>query len=350
VTECASDKRSSRHGAPEAPESGASRQARSFGPGGGVRLIGHRGAAGVAPENTLPAILHGVEVGADAIELDIRRTRDGAIVLIHDPTLERTTDGQGAVADHSLAELMELDAGFQFTPDGGRTFPFRGRGVRIPTLDEAFEATGDLPVILEVKSADAGRSLAEWLAGRAEADRIALGGFERRFVEPAAGLVRWRAATREELRRFVLLGKVGLGQRFAPRADALMVPEKHKGIRVVSRGLIRRCHGLGIGLFVWTVNRPDDMRRLLEWGVDGLISDYPAILRRVLEESGSNPTRRSPTRRGHGFDTRMMRSRTRPGRRHEPQEAAGPKRPPERTIRHDAHDPPRRHGRVLRVG
>lgn len=256
-----------------------------FAPGGGIRLIGHRGARGVAPENTLPAIEHGIEVGADAIELDVHRSRDGVIVVIHDPTLERTTDGEGSVADRTLAELKQLDAGYHFTPDEGGTYPFRGRGVRIPTLDEALEAIGALPVIVEVKSADAGVALAEWLRGRPEREQIALGGFERRFVEPAADLVRWRSATEEELSRFVLLGKIGLGRPFAPSADALMVPEKHKGIRVVSRGLIRRCHALGIGVYVWTVNRPDDMRRLLAWGVDGLISDYPAILRRVLDES-----------------------------------------------------------------
>lgn len=256
-----------------------------FAPGGGIRLIGHRGARGVAPENTLPAIVHGIEVGADAIELDVHSTRDGVIVVIHDPTLERTTDGEGQVADHTLSEIKQLDAGFHYTPDAGLTYPFRGQGVRIPTLDEALDAISDLPVIVEVKSVDAGVALAKWLRGRPVAERIALGGFERRFVEPAADLVRWRSATEEELGRFVLLGKVGLGRPFAPRADALMVPEKHRGIRVVSRGLIRRCHSLGIGVYVWTVNQPDDMRRLLAWGVDGLISDYPAILRRVLEEA-----------------------------------------------------------------
>ena len=258
---------------------------RGFVPGGGIRLIGHRGARGMAPENTLPALEHGIEVGADAIEFDVHRARDGTIVVIHDPTLERTTDGKGSVASHTVAELKQLDAGYHFTPDEGRSFPFRGRGVRIPTIDEAFEALGDLPAIVEVRSADAGVALAEWLPGRPEAERIALGGFEQRFVRPAAGLVRWLSATEEELRRFVLAGKIGLGLHFAPSADALMVPEKHKGIRVVSRGLIRRCHALGIGVYVWTVNRPDDMRRLLQWGVDGLISDFPAILRRVLEES-----------------------------------------------------------------
>ena len=110
--------------------------AADFAPGGGIRLIGHRGARGVAPENTLPALEHGVEVGADAIELDVHHSRDGVVVVIHDPTLERTTDGEGLVADRTLAELKELDAGFYFTPDDGRSYPFRGRGVRIPTIDE----------------------------------------------------------------------------------------------------------------------------------------------------------------------------------------------------------------------
>ncbi len=252
--------------------------------GGSVRLVGHRGAAGVAPENTVPGLRHAVRVGADAVEFDIHCTRDGEIVLFHDATLERTTDGRGPVADHSLADLRALDAGYRFTVDGGRRYPFRGRGVHIPTLDEAFASIRDLPAIIEVKTPAAGRALADWLRNRPERERVVVGGFSREFVHSAAEVARWRAATEEQLRPFVLFGKFGLGRRFAPAADALMVPEKHRGIRVVSRSFVASAHRQGLAVYVWTVNRPDDMRRLIDWGVDGLISDYPAILGRVFDE------------------------------------------------------------------
>jgi glycerophosphoryl diester phosphodiesterase len=255
-----------------------------FGPGGEIRIIGHRGARGVAPENTVPAIRHGVEVGSQAIEIDLHASRDGEIVVIHDPTLDRTTDGSGPVAERTLAELRELDAGFRFTADDGATFPFRAKGVRIPTLDEAMKAIGDLPAILEVKSATAGRKLAEWLPGRPELDRVIVGGFNADEVGPAGSVARWRCAYQTDLLGFVLWGKLGISRRLPDDLAAAMVPVRKGAVRIVTRGFVRRMHEQGKGVFVWTVNRPAEMRRLLDMGVDGLISDYPAVLRRVVEE------------------------------------------------------------------
>lgn len=255
-----------------------------FGPGENVRIIGHRGARGVAPENTLPAIRHGVEVGAQAIEIDLHASSDGELVVIHDPTLDRTTDAAGEVESRTLAELQELDAGYRFTTDEGATFPFRGQDVRIPTLDEAMAAIGDRPAILEVKSAAAGRRLAEWLPGRPERDRIIVGGFDAEAVRPAGEAARYRCAYQTDLRGFVVWGKLGIARRLPDDLTAAMVPVRKGPFRIVTRGFVRRMHAQGKGVFVWTVNRPEEMRRLFDLGVDGLISDYPAILRRVVEE------------------------------------------------------------------
>lgn len=264
-----------------------SRRDGPFHPGTSVRAVGHRGAAAVAPENTLPGFEHAVEVGADGVELDVQCSRDGRLVAIHDDTVDRTTDGSGAVDEMTCAELRELDAGHAFTPDRGRTFPYRGRGVRIPTLDEVADAVGPLPMIVEVKSARAGRALARWLRdeGAAHRERIVVGGFEADAVDPAARAARWRCAYQDELLPFVLLGKVGLhGLAEPPSADAAMVPEKRWGIRVVSGGFCRRSHDRGMGVFVWTVNRPGRMRALLDRGVDGLVSDAPGRVLRILDE------------------------------------------------------------------
>lgn len=255
-----------------------------FGPGGGIRIVGHRGARGVAPENTIPAIRHGVEVGAHAIEIDLHASRDGELIVIHDPTLDRTTDGTGAVDQHTLDELRRFDAAYRFTTDDGETFPFRGQGVHIPTLDEAMEAIADLPAILEVKSAAAGRLLAEWLPGRPESDRIIVGGFDANEVGPAGAAARWRCAYQTDLLGFVLWGKLGVSRALPEDLTAAMVPVRKRGIRIVTRGFVRRMHAQGKGVFVWTVNRPEEMRQLFDIGVDGLISDYPAVLRRVVEE------------------------------------------------------------------
>ncbi len=238
----------------------------------------------MAPENTVPAIRHGVDVGAQAIEIDLHASKDDALVVIHDPTLERTTDGTGPVEARSLAELQTLDAGYRFTVDDGDTFPFRGQGVRIPTLDEAIEAIGDLPAILEVKSAAAGRLLADWLPGRPQFDRIIVGGFNADEVGPAGAAARWRCAYQTDLLGFVLWGKLGVRRRLPADLTAAMVPVRKGAMRIVTRGFVRRMHAQGKGVFVWTVNRPEEMRHLLDLGVDGLISDYPAVLRRVVEE------------------------------------------------------------------
>ncbi len=256
-----------------------------FGPGSRIRVIGHRGAAAVAPENTLPSFAHAVEVGADAVELDLHRSSDGHLMVIHDPQLERTTDGRGDVEARSLAELRTFDAGYAFTPDRGATHPFRGQDVRIPTLEEVFETIGDLPVVAEIKSAAAGEAMGIWLRTHPERERILVGGFRREEVEPAGRHARWRCAYQDELRGYVVLGKLGLGHRAVPQGvDAAMVPERRGAIRIVSRAFVRRAHADGLGVFVWTVNRPADIRRLFDWGVDGLVSDVPGRVRRVVDE------------------------------------------------------------------
>jgi len=256
-----------------------------FGPGSSIRVIGHRGAAAFAPENTLPSFEHAVEVGADAVELDLHRSADGHLMVTHDPTLPRTTDGIGSVEDRTLEELRAFDAGYRFTTDGGQTFPFRGQGIQIPTLEEVLEALGDLPVVTEIKSLAAGHAMGEWLQKNKDRERILVGGFNRAEVEPAGRHARWRCTYQDELRGYVLFGKVGLGGFFKPTGvDAAMVPEKYHMVRIVSPRFVRRAHGDGIGVFVWTVNRADDMRRLFDWGVDGLVSDAPGRARRVLDE------------------------------------------------------------------
>jgi glycerophosphoryl diester phosphodiesterase len=263
-----------------------------FGSGSGIRVIGHRGAAGVAPENTLAAIEHGILAGSDALEIDVHVTTDGHLVVIHDDTVDRTTEGSGPVEAMTLSEIKCLDAGHRFTPDHGRTFPFRDSGVRIPTLDEAVAAAGDLPLIVEVKSPRAGRALGDWLrtrrqdtpAGPDDLDRFIVGGFEKDAVAPAAAEARWQCATRRDLVPFILAGKVGLRWPLRPGIDAIMLPIRKGLLRLVTRRFVRQAQGQGLGVFVWTVNRPGVMRALFDLGVDGLISDVPARVRRVLDE------------------------------------------------------------------
>jgi glycerophosphoryl diester phosphodiesterase len=258
-----------------------------FEPGSSIRVVGHRGAAGVAPENTVEAIQHGLAGGAQAIEVDVHVTTCGALVAIHDSTLDRTTDATGPVEVRDLEFLRGIDAGFRFTPDRGRSFPYRGTGVRIPTLDEAAEAAGDTPLIIEVKTPGAGVALAAWLRKRNDPERFLVGGFDRAAIAPAASEARWTCAAREDLKPFVLLGKLGARPRLRPEITACMVPVRERVLRIVTRRFVRQAHARGVSVYVWTVNRPSEMRNLLNLGVDGLISDVPARVRRILQEQSA---------------------------------------------------------------
>jgi len=269
-----------------------------FRAGSDIQVIGHRGAAAVAPENTVVSIERAIRGGAQAIEVDVRVSADGRLVAIHDDTVDRTTDGSGPVDGMTFEEIRGLDAGHRFTPDRGRSFPYRGAGVRVPTLDEAVAASAPLPMILEIKSHTAGEALGAWLRerrtaepttgpadpGRSDYRRFIVGGFERDAVRPAAVEAAWRAATRAELIPFILLGKLGVGGPLPSHVDAIMLPMRKGVLRLVTRGFVRRAHDRGVGVFVWTVNRPSVMRELFDIGVDGLISDVPARVRRVLDE------------------------------------------------------------------
>ena len=267
-----------------------------FHAGSDIQVIGHRGAAGVAPENTVVSIERAVLGGAHAIETDVHVSADGRLVTIHDDTVDRTTDGTGRVGDMALEDIRRLDAGYAFTPDRGRSFPYRGTGIRVPTLDEAVAAAGQLPMIVEVKSCAAGEALGTWLRQRREAagdaSRFIVGGFERDMVAPAAAAADWRCATRADLIPFILLGRIGIGGPLPPHVDAIMLPIRKGPLRLVTRGFVRRAHERGVGVFVWTVNRPTVMRELFDIGVDGLISDVPARVGRIVAERTADGSER----------------------------------------------------------
>jgi len=151
-------------------------------------VIGHRGARAHAPENTLPSFLEAVRCGADAVECDLRLSRDGVLVVCHDPTVDRTTDGSGAVETMPVAELQRLDAGARFTPDGGATFPWRGKGVRLPRFDALVEALPrDMPLIVELKTPAAALPMRD--AGRrlGIATRLVVAGFDEASTRPLRG-------------------------------------------------------------------------------------------------------------------------------------------------------------------
>jgi glycerophosphoryl diester phosphodiesterase len=243
-------------------------------------VIGHRGDRAFAPENTVESLLQAIQKGVDAVEFDLHLSRDGVPVLMHDPTLERTTTGTGAVRAQTVAELKRHDAGARQTSDAGRTFGWRDRGVRIPTLEEALDALPrEMPLIIEMKSVEVAEPALKLLERTNTLGRVLIGSFLEAALLPflKAG-VPISAAPPTLTRLFVpsLLG-VATGPR---PFQALCIPRYHRVLPLPVRGLASMMRSAGGATHVWTVNDPAVARRLWAAGVNGIISDDPgAILR-----------------------------------------------------------------------
>ena len=257
----------------------------------------HRGASERAPESTLEAFRLAVEEGAGGLELDVRTTREGEVVVIHDATVDRTTDGSGAVAGMTLDELRRLDAGYRFSPDGGRTFPYRGRGMEIPTLAEVYEEFPDARVNADIKEARAREEEAVLRVVRdaaAEARTLVASSDHavvRRFRRVSGGRIP-TGASRREIAAFYLLSRSHLEALARPAYDALQVPVEHKGIKLVTPRFVGAAHSRGARVDVWTINDPGEMRRLLDLGVDVVMTDRPGVLAGLLEEHRAGRQRR----------------------------------------------------------
>ena len=251
---------------------------------GAPLLIAHRGGARLAPENTLVAFRQALDLWqADALELDVHLSADGEVVVIHDATVDRTTDGGGRVADLPWAALRELDAGHRFRALDGSA-PFRGTGVRVPRFEEVLESFPRARLNVECKAAAAAAPLARVIEHHGATHRVLIAAFRERERAGARGYRGPWGASRGQ----VVLVR-WLGARRAPRAELLQVPERWRGIRVVTPGFVRAAHRLNLPVQVWTVDDPGDMRRLLGWGVDGIQSDRPDLLAQVLVEVAGRP-------------------------------------------------------------
>lgn len=255
----------------------------------GQLFFAHRGGSALAPENTLTSFAKGLSYGADALELDAHPTRDGEIVVFHDDTLDRTTDGSGRISGFTLDDLRQFDVGYRFTSDAGATYPYRGQGVTIPTLAEVYERFPTARVNIEIKEDVPGVEKQLWhviQAAHAE-DRSLVAGFL------AAPLLRFRTVSQgrvatsgsmPEIRAFVLAAYARATRLLRPAYDALQVPETYRGVPVVTPTTVRAAHQMGLAVHVWTVDDRVSMERLLGYGVDGLMSDRPDILAQVLQD------------------------------------------------------------------
>lgn len=246
------------------------------------RVFGHRGAAGVAPENTLPSFALGAALGATYLELDVHATRDGEIVVLHDPLLDRTTNGDGPVREWRWADVAGLDAGFHFTHDG-RSHPYRGQGVRVPRLADLIAAQPHLPLNIEIKQADPP-------IVAATLDVLRRGGALERTLLAAEHdeiMTAIRAAVGDEVATGMSVGDVMAfmdrwmrddWNGYTPPGVALQVPPAHGEIEIVTAASVAAAHRVGLEVHVWTINDAAEIDRLLDLGVDGIVSDLPGLV------------------------------------------------------------------------
>lgn len=255
-------------------------------------VFAHRGGAALRPENTLAAFDHGLALGADGLECDVRLSRDGQVVVIHDATVDRTTQASGPVAAFTAAELARLDAGYRFDGRGG--YPFRGLGLGVPAFRDLLRRYRDVPLIVELKGQSPELAQAAVAEARAAGalSRICFGSFEDATIRAAraAGADVVTSASRSEIRRVLYGSWLGLPPR-RPPFQALQVPEQFGVRRVATRRFVRVACRAGLPVQIWTVDDPAAMERLLAWGVHALITDRPdlavAVVRRWVRNAPS---------------------------------------------------------------
>jgi len=251
-----------------------------------VMVIAHQGGDDLWPGDTLFAFQNAADLGVDVLEMDLHITKDDVLVLIHDETVDRTTNGSGSVEEMTLAEIKALDAGYRWSPDGGATFPFRGQGITIPSLEEVFQAFPNYRMTIELKKTE--RSMAAPFCALIRQydmqNRVLVASFhDARLAEFRAECPEVATSSaRQETTTFVLLSKVFLGGLVSPSYYSLQVPEKSSGITVMTAQFVRAARARNLKVEPWTIDDPAQMRQYIEWGVDGLITDRPDLLLEVL--------------------------------------------------------------------
>ena len=259
----------------------------------GIEVIAHRGGASLRPENTLAAFTHAVAIGADMLDLDIRATSDGAIVCIHDATVDRTTDGRGRVDSFTFDALRKLDAGYSWSGDGGHSFPYRGQGIRIPALEEVFSRLPETRMILEMKQG--GPGLAQPLCSLIRHSRMTQRVLVASFNDEALAAFRTvcpevaTSVSRREAWAFYGLHLARLEAVYSPPVPGLFIPDRLGDDFVPTRRLIEAAHRHNLKVQVWTISDEERMRDLIQIGVDGIVTDRPDRLLALLGRAAGRP-------------------------------------------------------------
>jgi glycerophosphoryl diester phosphodiesterase len=254
-------------------------------------VIAHQGGDGVWPGDTMYAFQNAVEIGADVLEMDAHITKDGQIVLMHDEKVDHTTDGTGLIEDLTLPELKQLDAAYQWSNDEGKTFPYRGQGIQVPTLEELFQKFPQMRYVIEIKLTrnPIDKPLCGLIRKYGMQDKVVIASFHdeamQNFRKTCPQVA--TSASRGEVTKFVLLGKVFLSGLVTPPYQSIQPPydpRESMNIPIMTKRFIHEAHAKNVAVEPWTVDDPQRMRQYIEWGVDGIMTDRPDLMIEVLKE------------------------------------------------------------------
>jgi glycerophosphoryl diester phosphodiesterase len=264
--------------------------AKPFADQGGVVVLAHRGFSARYPENTMLAFDEAAKLPSDGLEMDIHATCDDHLVVSHDDSVARMTDGEGKIQSYTLAELKKLDAGYRFSPDGGRSYPFRGKGLTVPTLDEVLSTFTALWINVDIKQHEPRvvRLFCDLIQRHSASERLCVGSFAddtlARFRKTCPDVV--TRASRAEIRKLFVLNRLHLSQMFHEGGRALQIPptQTRLGVTfdVITPRMLAAARAHDMAVHLWTINEVGDMKRYLDIGVDGLITDYPDRALRLL--------------------------------------------------------------------
>ncbi len=258
-------------------------------------VIAHQGGEHLAPSSTMPAFKKANKFGADVLETDIHISKDGYLIAIHDPTVDRTTNGTGYVKDLQLNELKKLDAGYYWSDQDGN-FPYRGQGVSLITVEELFNAFPNQRFLIEIKDTnpynrieEISKRLNHLITENGLEDQVTIASFDHDIVETFQDVADddiALSAGEQEVREFVLTHKFFAKNLYFPSVDSMQLPVQASGYDLTTPDILESAESMGLQIHYWTINEPEVMKTLIKRGADGIVTDRPDLLIKVLKELG----------------------------------------------------------------
>ena len=256
-------------------------------------VIAHQGGELLSPSNTIAAFTNAAKLGVDVLDTDLHITKDGYLVAIHDPSVDRTTNGHGKISDMTLAEIQQLDAGYHFKDLKGH-YSYRGKGTYIPTAEELFQKFGDMRWSMEIKDDspperfdEMSKKLSALIQKYHMENKVFISAFDQNILSTFAKYADNRVAIsagRQEVKSFVIFHKFFLRNLYQPKVDAFQLPTEDSGFDLTDKKLLNGAHRRGMKVVYWTIDDPKMMQKLLDKGVDGIQTNRPDLLLKLLKE------------------------------------------------------------------